>query len=83
MKFKIPLSLQELPGFIMKLDELKKLGHFYHERCIKISEIIKRKYSSNPSNIDLDEIINRHTPKSLKSCIFKSYSFPSALVCRN
>ncbi|CAO3701322.1 unnamed protein product [Rhizopus stolonifer] len=69
MNFKIPLSLQELPGFIMKLDELKRLSYFYHERCVKRLETMKRKYSSSNSNIDLDEIINSHTPKSLKSSI--------------
>jgi hypothetical protein len=42
IKFKIPLSLKELPGFIMRLDDLKRLGYFYHELCIKRLETKKR-----------------------------------------
>ncbi|KAG1138139.1 hypothetical protein G6F37_011220 [Rhizopus arrhizus] len=42
MKFKIPLSLRELPGFIMRLDDLKHLGYFYHELCINRLETKKR-----------------------------------------
>ncbi|KAG1452156.1 hypothetical protein G6F46_012261 [Rhizopus delemar] len=69
MKFKIPLSLRELPGFIMRLDDLKHLDYLYHERCINRLETKKRKYSLSQSKLDLDEIINSHTPKSLKSSI--------------
>ena len=43
IKFKISLSLQELPGFIMRLDDLKHLGYFYHELCINRLESKKRK----------------------------------------
>lgn len=53
----------------MKLNELKRLGYFYQERCVKRLETMKRKCSSSNSDIDLDEIVNSHTPKTLKSSI--------------
>ncbi|KAG2203210.1 hypothetical protein INT46_008994 [Mucor plumbeus] len=34
-KIKIPLSMQDLPGFIMKLDDLKNLSQFYNCYCVK------------------------------------------------
>lgn len=64
MNFKMPLSLQGLPEFVMKLYELKRFSYFYHERCMKRLEAMERKYSS--FNIDLDEIINSHTLKGMK-----------------
>ncbi|KAG1137510.1 hypothetical protein G6F38_011255 [Rhizopus arrhizus] len=41
--FKLPMSLKDFPGFIMSLDELKKVDHFYHLRCFGIIKISLRK----------------------------------------
>lgn len=67
-KIKIPLSMQDLPGFIMKLDDLKKLGQFYNLYCVTKANTnnntMKRK--SPIENVNLDKIINMHKPKNLK-----------------
>lgn len=34
-KIKIPSSMQDLPGFIMKLDDFKNLSQFYNCYCVK------------------------------------------------
>lgn len=60
-------SSKFLPGFIMKLDDLKNLGQFYCRYCVKKSDTtgnIKRK--SSTANVDLDKIINVHKPKILR-----------------
>ncbi|KAG2196662.1 hypothetical protein INT47_012121 [Mucor saturninus] len=62
-KIKISSSMQDLPGFIMQLDDLKKLSNFYNRYCVKKSNTtsnIKRKPST--TIVDLDKIINTHKP---------------------
>lgn len=66
-KIKIPLSMQDLPGFIIKPDALKKLSQFYNCYCVKkhnTTNNMKRKFSIG--NVDLDKIINTHKPKNLR-----------------
>lgn len=64
-EFKLPMSLKDLQGFIMSLDKLKKVGHFYRLRCYGKGGN-KRRASSN---VDLDDIINCHTPKNMKAAV--------------
>jgi hypothetical protein len=69
-KVKIPSSMQDLPGFVMKLDHLKKLSQFYSRFCVKKSNTannIKRKFST--AIVDLEKIINTHKSKNLKVSI--------------
>jgi hypothetical protein len=40
-EFKLPMSLKDLPGFIMSLDKLKKVGHFYRLQCFGKGETIE------------------------------------------
>ncbi|KAI7898055.1 uncharacterized protein BX663DRAFT_269937 [Cokeromyces recurvatus] len=69
-KIKIPLSIQDLPGFIMKLDKLKKLNQFYNRFCAKICNVTNNmKRKSTIGNVDLDKIINIHKPKNLRVSI--------------
>lgn len=59
--------MQDLPGFIMKLDDLKNLSQFYNRYCVKkynTTNNMKRKFSIG--NVELDKIINIHKPKSLR-----------------
>ncbi|KAG2189685.1 hypothetical protein INT46_007501 [Mucor plumbeus] len=64
-EFKLPMSLKDLPGFIMSLDKLKKVGHFYRLQCFGKGGN-KRRASSN---VNLDDIINCHTPKNMKAAV--------------
>lgn len=69
-KIKIPLSLQDLPGFVMKLDDLKKLSQFYDRCCVKKCNLNNRmKRKSSVGSIDLDKILNVRKPKGLKVSI--------------
>jgi hypothetical protein len=64
-EIKLPILMKGLPGFIMSLDELKKVAHFYENQCFE-KRGSKRRTSSY---INLDDIINYHKPKSMKVTI--------------
>lgn len=61
----LPMSLKDLPGFIMTLNNLKKVNHFYHLKCFTKGDN-KRRASGN---INPDDFINSHTPKNKKAAI--------------
>lgn len=67
----IPKSILELPGFVMKLDDIKRLINLYELCCATKKDSrnsFKRKIPS-PNVHEMNTIINTRKPKKVKTSL--------------
>ncbi|OAD77081.1 hypothetical protein PHYBLDRAFT_165575 [Phycomyces blakesleeanus NRRL 1555(-)] len=57
---KVPKSILELPGFIMKLDGIKQLANLYEYSCARKDDetVISKPKILSPNNTEMSTIIN-------------------------
>lgn len=67
----IPKSILGLPGFIMKLDDIKRLANLYELFCVTKKDkttFLKRKIPS-PNIYEMNTIINTRKPKKMETSL--------------
>lgn len=67
----VPKSIIELPGFTLKLDDIKRLINLYEHFCTtkKDNTNSPKRRLPSPEIADMDTMMNTRKPKKIKTCL--------------